>query len=222
MSEPRVAALVCEGQTDVPVLRAVLERMWPGIEVRTLHPELDATGKTAAGHPTGWTAIQEWCKQNADLREVVEPLVGDRIDVLVIVLDVDIALEADLVPRIRNARAYDATALCRSVRRWLPTPIPASVVIALPAMAIEAWVIAALFPREKSPEAIADPAQYLVHKKKLRISPRDGKPWKYLPAYRDVFAVAVANRLSRVRKTCAEAERACRKIEQRKSAVEAG
>lgn len=42
MSEPRVAGLVCEGHTDVPVLRAVIEELWPEIEdVRCLQPELD-------------------------------------------------------------------------------------------------------------------------------------------------------------------------------------
>jgi len=37
MSEPKIAALVCEGQTDVPVLREIIFKLWPEIEhVRAL------------------------------------------------------------------------------------------------------------------------------------------------------------------------------------------
>lgn len=221
MSEPRVAALVCEGQTDLPILRAILEKLWPGIEIRALQPETDATGKTVPRGRTGWTAVHQWCQQNANLLEVVEPAVGDRLDVLVIALDVDIALEARGARRATVARAYDARDLCRTVKSWLTGSIPTNVIIALPAMAIEAWVIAALFPKTSSPEAIPDPARYLMQTKKLRSGSRDGKPMKYLPTYRDVFGPAVARRLSKVRRACGEAERTCRKIEACRTAVEA-
>ena len=221
MSEPRVAALVCEGQSDVPILRAILEKLWPGIEVRTLQPLLDATGKNATGAQAGWTAVRSWCAQN-DLREIDDPLVGSRPDVLIVAIDVDIALEAGVVQRPTAARAYDARALCRAVRSWLSTPIPPSIIIALPAMAIETWVIAARYTNEKHPENIANPAQYLVDKGLLWSSPTDSKPMKYLPVYTRDFGPAVAQRLKRVRKACGEAERTCKKIEQRRAAVEAG
>ena len=219
MSEPRVAALVCEGQSDAPILRAVLEELWPGIEVRTLQPLLDEAGKTAAGARAGWTAVRSWCAENR-LSDLEDPLVGARFDVIVIAIDADIALEANVVERPTPARPYDAAALCRTVRSWLSTPVPPSVVIALPAMAIEAWVIAALYPGEKRPEDIANPAQYLVERDVLWASPADGKPMKYMPSYRQKFGPAVAKRLKRVRKTCGEAERTCRKIERRRAAVE--
>ena len=32
MSSPRIAALVCEGQTDVPILRAAIQAVWPEVE----------------------------------------------------------------------------------------------------------------------------------------------------------------------------------------------
>jgi hypothetical protein len=197
----------------------MIEQLWPEVtEVRTLQPEADALGKPLPGTTTGWTEVRAWCQQNgARLAELVDPDVGTRIDLLLIALDLDIAVEAGIARRWRRATPYDGTALCRTVKSWLNGRIPGSVVIALPAMSVESWVIAALYPRERSPEAIA-PSEYLASKRKLRSSPTDGKPLKDLRTYRE-FAGSVARRLPNIRKRCPEAERACRKIEQR--AVEA-
>jgi len=220
MSKRSVMGVVCEGQTDVPILRAVLQELWPGIEVRVLQPELDQLGKSIPNQPSGWTAVREWCEQNPDLNDITNPLVGDRIDLLLIALDVDIALGAGLGPRQTPARAYDTSALCRVVKGWLQAPVPRGlVVIAIPAMAIEAWVIAAVFPREQRPESIRDPAQYLVDRRKLRSSPRDQKPWKELWKYNE-FATQVARKLARVRSRCTEANRVCNTIEERRRAFE--
>jgi hypothetical protein len=86
-------------------------------------------------------------------------------------------------------------------------------------IAIEAWVIAALFPRQRAPEQIPDGAAWLVEKKKLRRSLKDGKPWKELHRYRE-FGAGVAQSLPRVRRSCAEAERTSRAIELRRAALE--
>jgi hypothetical protein len=89
-------------------------------------------------------------------------------------------------------------------------------------MAIEAWILAALFPREKAPERIRDPAGWLVKKGKLRSSPSDGKPWKELHLYLDAFQRMVGVRLAKVRKACAEADRTAREIERRRKDVREG
>ena len=94
-------------------------------------------------------------------------------------------------------------------------------VFSTPVRAIEAWIIAALYPQENKPKNIADPAKWLVTKKKLRPSKIDGKPWKDLHLSRD-FAPLVARRIARVRSKCAEAERTLHAIEQRRSALERG
>jgi hypothetical protein len=110
------------------------------------------------------------------------------------------------------------------VESWLTSKtrakLPNAVVVSTPVMAIEAWIIAALFRKERSPENIADPAAFLVGKRRLRDSPRDGKPWKELRFYRD-FAPIVAKRLNQVRKGCAEAERTSLAIERRRASREA-
>jgi hypothetical protein len=76
-----------------------------------------------------------------------------------------------------------------------------------------------MFPRQGAPEQIIDGAAWLVDKQKLRLSTRDGKPWKELHRYRD-FSTRVAQRLQQVRRVCAEAERTSAAIERRRDALE--
>src|SRR5580692_2874819 len=211
MSEPRIAALVCEGQTDVPILRAVLQEVWPALEeVRCLQPELDETDR--AKGPAGWSQVRTWCEAHAnDLDEVLEPDLGDRIDLLVIAIDMDIAIEAGIADPSHDVGLYETSRLRDTMSEWLNTDertnLPGAVVLSTPVRAIEAWIIAALFPKEKAVERIANPAHWLMEKGKLRKSPRDGEPWKELYIYQDTFASRVAQRLKYVRTVCAEAER---------------
>ena len=217
MSEPTVAALVCEGQTDVPILREMIRELWPSIElVLALQPEMDETER-ARGR-AGWSEVKSWCKQRASqLDEVLNPFVGDRIDILLVALDLDIAIEAGIADPPQSPGPYESKRLRASMRRWLLSPgkkhLPASVVLSTPTMAIEAWVVAVLFPKQSHPESLSNPAEFLVQKHKLRPSPRDQKPWKEMHIYR-TFASQVARNLKRVRTNCPEAERTCRAIEQ--------
>jgi hypothetical protein len=223
MSEPRVAALVCEGQTDVPILRAALHEVWPELErVLCLQPELDQMER--AKGPAGWTQVKAWCVAHAgSLDEVLEPDVGDRIDLLVIVMDVDVAVDAGIADPPVDVGVYETTRLRDTIAGWLRTELhrnlPPAVVLSTPVRAIEAWIIAALFPREKAPQRIEDPAAWLARKAKLRKSDRDGKPWKELHRY-TAFATAVAGRLQHVRQTCSEAHRTLRLVEQRRHQLE--
>jgi hypothetical protein len=222
MSEARVAGLVCEGQTDVPILRTALQVVWPELEeVRCLQPELDETDR--AKGPSGWSLVKSWCEAHAGkLDEVLDPDVGDPIDLLVVAIDVDIAIDAGIADPPREVGQYEAKRLHSTIGAWLSTAsrrrIPTAVMFATPVMAIEAWVIAALFPKEKAPERIANPAEWLAKRKKLRYSTLDGKPWKELYRYKD-FSISIANRLPHVRKVCKEAERVLHLVEQRRAHV---
>lgn len=223
MSEPRRAAVVCEGQTDVPIFREIIQELWPSVtEVLSLQPELDATGRATG--PAGWTQVQAWCEQHAhDLEDVLQPDVGFSPDLLLIAIDVDIGVEAGIADPPESIGPYESLRLRDTMRSWLQTKerrrVPDVVVFSTPVMAIEAWVIAALFPKRKAPEAIADPAQELVDKNKLRASPKDGKPWKELHLYKQ-FSKNVAGTLARVRRKCPEAARTCGEIERIRDAVE--
>lgn len=222
MSRARIAGLVCEGQTDVPIIRAMLQEIWPEIEeVRCLQPELDEMER--AKGPAGWSEVRTWCEMHADnLAEVLDPDVGDRIDLLLIAIDVDIAIEAKIADPPREIGLYETKRLRDVIASWLKNDkklsrvlLPEEVVISTPVMAIEAWVVAAIYRTEKAAENIQDPAAWLMKKKKLRASTRTGKPWKELHVYQD-FAEAVAKQLSRVRRVCAEADRTSRAVERRR------
>ncbi len=217
----RIAAVVCEGQTDVPILRAALHEIWPELqEVRCLQPELDETHR--AKGPAGWGHVKAWCEAHADdLEEVLSPDLGDPIDLLVIAIDVDIAIDAGISDPPKRVGLYETTRLREQMTAWLLEAssrgsLPSAVVLSTPVMAIEAWIIAALFPKQRSPEKLEDPAEALVARKKLRRSARDGKAWKEFHIYRDTFAPVVARRLERVRKACAEVERTLHAVEQRR------
>jgi hypothetical protein len=161
MSEPRIAAIVCEGQTDVPILRAALQEVWPGLDdIRCLQPELDESDR--AKGPAGWSLVKAWCEANAgNLDDVLEPAVGDPIDLLVIAIDVDIAIQAGIENPPREIGLYETKRLRDTLNGWLKTKtrrnLPTAVLLSTPVMAIEAWIIAAMFPRENTPEQIADP-----------------------------------------------------------------
>ena len=224
MSKFHVAALVCEGQTDVPILRAMIQEAWPEVEdIRCLQPELDEMDR--AKGPAGWSQVKTWCETHAGrLKELLNPDLGDPIDLLLVAIDLDIAVAAGIADPPREPGRYETTRLRTTMASWLKVKeqakLPHVIVLSSPVMAIEAWVVAALFPRESSPESIRDPAAWLVEKKKLRLSPRDGKPWKELHRYR-AFASKVATKLTRVRKVCTEAERTFRAVEQRRAAARA-
>jgi hypothetical protein len=223
MSKSRVAALVCEGQTDIPILRAIIMDTWPEIdEVRCLQPEVDEMDR--ARTPAGWTQVKQWCEKHAGaLDEVLSPDLGDPIDLLLVVLDVDIAVEAGIANPPHSVGVYETNRLRQTVAGWLTTDarprLPDAVVISTPVRAVETWIIAALFPKESSAETIQDPAAFLVNRKRLRRSQRDGKPWKELHLYRG-FASTIAKKTKQIRRKCVEANRTMVAIEQQRRARE--
>lgn len=222
MSKPRLAAVVCEGPTDVPIFREIILELWPTVEeVLALQPELDAIGKPFPGKPLGWSQVRAWCERNASaIGDVLDPAVGERIDLLVIAVDVDIAVAAGIGAKAKEVGAYETKRLHRVLKSWLnseATKLDSRIVFSTPVRAVEAWVLAALFRQTKSPETILDPAKELANRGRLRRR-KDGKPLKDLHVYRE-FAKIVASRLKVVRKCCPEAERTCRELESRQAAT---
>jgi hypothetical protein len=220
----RTTALVCEGYSDLLVVRRIVQTLWPEVDdVLPLQPQVDALGQTMHNLPRGWSAVRDWCKQNAEtLAALIDPGIGDPLSLLVVCLDVDIAVDAGIADPPVHGSAYDAARLCATMRSWLVADegrakLPPELAIAIPAMAIEAWAIAALYPREKRPEQIEDPAGFLVSKGQLKRNQR-GKPAKPRETY-ERFGRAIAGNLDRVRRVCPEAHRLCRKIEHRRRAV---
>lgn len=154
--------------------------------------------------------MRAWCQDLRSFDELFKPEVGDPLDLLVIAIDLDIAIRAGVAKLPANLDAYDASELCTLVKSWLPKPIPGKVIIAIPVMAAEAWILAALFPKLAGVERLPDPAGVLVERDKLEQG-RNG-PWKRASEYRG-FADTVASKLKRVRQECAEANRFVAKLE---------
>lgn len=66
----------------------MLEAVWPELEsIRCLQPALDESDR--AKGPAGWSQVKAWCEALADdLHDVLDPDLGDRIDLLVVAIDV--------------------------------------------------------------------------------------------------------------------------------------
>jgi hypothetical protein len=180
------------------------------IDPLPLQPFTDDLDRAVPGMPSGWSEVKAWCQRVQSLEEYFNPSIGDPIDLLVIVLDLDIAVRAGVQKAPASLKAYDAKALCSIVKSWLPAPLRWPVVIAIPITSIESWIVAALFPKRKvAPELERAPSMVLLEKKKI---PRgDSGPWKRVVEYR-AFADAVAARLGRVRASCREADRFVKKL----------
>lgn len=205
-----VVGFVCEGSTDIVILRRVVESVLGDIDPRPLQPETDALDRQVVGARAGWSEVRAWCERANSLDEYFDPYVGEPFDLLVVAVDLDIAVRAGLTKRPSNLEAYDASELCKIVKSWLPAPLPSRVVIAIPVMATEAWILAAMFPRLRNLESVADPALMLVENGKIEMG-RNG-PWKRAKEYRG-FADLVATKLKRVREACGEANRLVTKLE---------
>lgn len=205
-----VVGFVCEGSTDVVVLRRVVESVLGDIDPRTLQPETDALDRQVVGTRAGWSEVRAWCERANSLDEYFDPDVGDPLDLLVVAVDLDIAIRAGITKHPVNLDAYDASELCKIINSWLPAPLPGRVIIAIPVMAIEAWILAAIFPRIRNFESIDSPAGLLVDNGKIEMG-RNG-PWKRVIEYRS-FADMIASKLKQVRKACREANRFIIKLE---------
>lgn len=209
-------AVVCEGPSDYYILETLLFALCPEVEeIQCLQPPLDCVGKPL-DRTGGWSAVKQWCELNGPvLAELISGEYGPPLDALVIVLDVDIAIAAGIEDPPKTLDVYATRRLCGVVKVWLRAAgrrrIPHQVIIAIPAMAIEAWVIAVLFPRQKNPERLPSPTAFLVDKDRLTRN-EEGKIIKPRLTY-EGFGQHLATNIHRLRKRCAEANRFAEKIE---------
>lgn len=63
-SEARpVVGFVCEGSTDLVILRAIAEELLGPIDARPLQPETDAFDRQQPGSAGGWSEVRKWCQR---------------------------------------------------------------------------------------------------------------------------------------------------------------
>lgn len=209
-----VAGVVCEGHSDFAILERVLRKLWPEVdEVLLLQPILDSMQRAQGS--SGSSGVKEWCERNAGkLSAVIDPGVGRPLDLLIIVLDADAAISAGIEDPPKTPSSYDASRLCTTIRGWLGKPLPPQLMITIPAMAIEAWIVASMFKTPAKPETLVNPAHTLVDKGQLELDRRPKRQHKVVkpPHKYRAFAEQVAGKWSRVKKACAEAARLERKV----------
>ncbi len=157
-----IIATVVEGPTDYVLLEAVVRRLIPGDHrFRPLQPEVPPA-RTGAG----WKGVRRWCRETwevkgSSLELLLSSAAGERVDLLIIHVDCDVAGEQDLQEGVSDPVAAPnplcppisrtAGFLREVLARWLRVELAAfpQVVLALPAQDTESWTFAALFPGDE-------------------------------------------------------------------------
>jgi hypothetical protein len=167
MSDPLRIALVAEGPTDAVVIEAVLRAILGqrSFVLNQLQPESSLAFGPFGG---GWVGVYRWCRQaarrgNGQLQH--DALVFANYDLLLLHLDADVAgdkYEDGSITALPTDGALPcerpcppATASTNALRAVLLSwcgeiAEPQQVVICRPSKSTEAWVIAALFPTDRS------------------------------------------------------------------------
>lgn len=175
--------LVCEGITDKIILEAFLFAYLKGSDftINCIQPESSKIEGNPYEHGTGWKGVRSWCQmvQAAGGLQEVRALASE-VDLLIIHVDAEIVFEAEnnagqpCPPPEHNVIKAESL-----VMSWLGLlELPLNVVIWVPSMMSEAWILRALFPslpesstcldQAATPiciECISDPKTMLLGKK---------------------------------------------------------
>lgn len=173
MSEPLRIAVVAEGCTDLEILKPVIEAMLKGKSfiLTPLQPETSAAfvnDGNAGKLGGGWVGVCRWCVQSSKLTNgnvQNDPLFWAN-DLLIIHLGADVAhkqpqdapreLELTLIGRIPcNSPCPPVEAsiipLRAAIQHWLDqAQLSNKVVMCIPSKSMDAWVVAILFPRDRT------------------------------------------------------------------------
>lgn len=207
--------IVAEGKSDFMVIEAVLKGIDPTIEPQRIWPDFTVDGRP---HGYGWRGVKAWCVENGPrLETFMRGVRGREIDLLVVHVDCSMA---DKVGAHRPCppASDTADALCAVVLGdWLNRePSPLFLIVATPAQASDAWVVAALSPpfaRIHEIECLPSPESELVRRRLLRRG-SDGDVKKSASKY-EPLAMNITDALDTVRAACGEADRFARALEER-------
>ena len=200
--------LVCEGGTDIPVIRAIAEAH--GHEVQPLAPSLDAT--SGRYEQFGWNRVMAWC-ENTRSRKAQMLLAFSNAQLLLLHIDTDVAEQID--------SGFTAKGLSRRecCEARLNTALgvgqmPPFCHYVLPTMAIETWLLA-LHDSQEHPQTFAtqlsnyedyqDPESMLMS---IGLQQENGRLLKSVSLYERYAKDLVAN-MPLVRQRCAEFDALC-------------
>ena len=192
--------VVCEGPTDVEVIKAVLDaRVRSDYVITQLQPEGSLYGGAAGPFGGGWKGVRGWCQAVADAGglEAVGALT-DGVELLVIHVDADIASDSEIgaeqacPPPMTTVRKMESIVL-----GWLGLDtLPPRTALCIPSKSTEAWLFRAFFPSDPAAvpcwelsagepcvECIADPAQSLLYRKPKFVRMKQGELRKMRKEY---------------------------------------
>ena len=136
--------LVAEGASDWLVLKAIILRVRPDSKFEEVQPDRTLTSRRSFG----WIGVKSWCQEFGHQLENFMAQFGVKpLDLMVIHVDCSMAKEAG-AERPCPPSADTAAALALVVdETWLGrSPRPSFVLLALPSMTTDTWVVATLDP----------------------------------------------------------------------------
>lgn len=176
--------IICEGETDYPVLRAVIAYVCrdPTLVIVPLCPDSDRLRSPSTGPvASGWQAVRSFLQTNGEDLEV------GAFDMVVVHVDADVLAVLSPPPPPQPSDPHGGLdALCRHVKGWSRRSLPEHVVVVLPRPASEAWLLAA-HTNVKRIEEVEDPAEQLAQRSLLTRA-RDGSVLKRRATYQQLAA----------------------------------
>lgn len=193
-------AFICEGHTDTPVLEAVVEAvLGDDFEPLYLQPERDMLTDAERWSDGGDDRVRAFCEQRHGSLAFAVP----TADIVVVHLDAD---------RCAKYSASDTSALCKVIKGWLgSSATDERLVIAIPAQATEAWLVAVVENANPSLENLPHPAERLAGHRQLSRN-KAGQPIKDRLLYANL-AETLRDRLPTVREVLPELDRFAGKLE---------
>lgn len=244
MGKKLIFLLVCEGPSDIPIIKRVTEEICKQtgktVEVRHISPQQDGTG---CWERHGWTGVMRWCglygdKKQEDLDKLPETIrhsvkrknwrallqLGNA-DGLIIQMDTDIAHELTNLPdrfdiTENSRRKYCEDSILSKIGMINTDP---NLVLLLPSFSTETWIVATfdeshyIFKNEQKPiefEKLSNCEQLLID---IGMK-KERKKGKYkLKKSHDIYiqhAETIVNNIETVKKRCAEVNTYQDKIKQ--------
>ena len=151
-------AIVCEGPSDRAIIEAILDHYLDEYESLAIQPPVSAVGGDAGPLGGGWKGVCLWCTQEVSGSSGIEPVLANA-DILVIHVDTDVAGEVEIM-RMRPCPppGDSANEIRALILTWLGlTQVPGQVVLCVPSMASETWVLVALYLSDPSVTHGANP-----------------------------------------------------------------
>ena len=187
---------ICEGPTDLVVIRAALRAITTrDFQLTMLQPDQSLYGGDAGPHGGGWKGVRGYLQSAAEAGGlgVVGALTPD-VDLLVVHLDADVADETEIACACPCPPAMDTIRALESlILGWLgleAASLPGKLALCIPSKSTEAWILHTLFPnrapQRSDIECLADPASRLVGGKPKLVRRRGTKIKKRLSEYQSL------------------------------------